>query len=129
MKIVIEAGAEVTLKAGGSFVKVDPSGVTVSGPLVRMNSGGGPGSGRGVGAVNPELPSTLSENADDSSDPDTLASSDTRSSVASGHWAVEGIIGVVPPASAFEKASDKGVLLVSGCALGDDGKCKVHDHG
>src|SRR5690606_39846391 len=59
MKIVIEAGAEVTLKAGGSFVKVDPSGVTVSGPLVRMNSGGGPGSGRGVGAVNPELPQLM----------------------------------------------------------------------
>lgn len=67
--------------------------------------------------------------APERSDPDTLASSETRSSVGSGQWSVEGLTGVVPPASAFEKASDKGVLLVSGCALGDDGKCKVHDHG
>ncbi|GAA0849822.1 hypothetical protein GCM10009113_30150 [Marinobacter szutsaonensis] len=56
LKIIIEAGAEVTLKAGGSFVKVDPSGVTVSGPLVRMNSGGAPGSGSTVEARSPDLP-------------------------------------------------------------------------
>ncbi|MDC0663598.1 type VI secretion system Vgr family protein [Marinobacter sp. SS21] len=59
MKVVIEAGAEVTLKAGGSFVKVDPSGVTVSGPMVKMNSGGSPGSGTGVSAQVPKQPGVL----------------------------------------------------------------------
>ena len=59
MKIVIEAGAEVTLKAGGSFVKVDPSGVTVSGPMVKLNSGGGPGSGAGASAQVPEIPDLI----------------------------------------------------------------------
>jgi type VI secretion system secreted protein VgrG len=59
MKIVIEAGAEVTLKAGGSFVKVDPSGVTVSGPMVKMNTGGGPGSGTGASAQVPEMPKLI----------------------------------------------------------------------
>ena len=59
MKIVIEAGAEVTLKAGGSFVKVDPSGVTVSGPMVKLNSGGGPGSGAGASAQVPEMPDLI----------------------------------------------------------------------
>lgn len=59
MNIVIEAGAEVTLQAGGSFVKVDPSGVTVSGPLVRMNSGGAPGSGTAAAAQSPEAPQTV----------------------------------------------------------------------
>jgi type VI secretion system secreted protein VgrG len=63
MKIVIEAGAEVTLKAGGSFVKVDPSGVTISGPLVRMNSGGGPGSGSAVAAKAPETPALITAGA------------------------------------------------------------------
>ena len=59
MKIVIEVGAEVTLKAGGSFVKVDPSGVTVSGPMVKLNSGGGPGSGAGASAQVPEIPDLI----------------------------------------------------------------------
>ena len=59
VKLVVEAGAEVTLQAGGSFVKVDPSGVTVSGPLVRMNSGGGPGSGSAAAAQAPEAPQTV----------------------------------------------------------------------
>ena len=59
MKIVIEVGAEVTLKAGGSFVKVDPSGVTVSGPMVKLNSGGGPGSGAGASAQVPEMPDLI----------------------------------------------------------------------
>ena len=59
MKIVIEAGAEVTLQAGDSFVKVDPSGVTLSGPLVRMNSGGGPGRGTAAAAQSPEAPQAV----------------------------------------------------------------------
>ncbi|WP_375169654.1 type VI secretion system Vgr family protein [Marinobacter sp.] len=59
LKIVIEAGAEVSLVAGGSFVKVDPSGVTVSGPLVRMNSGGAPGAGTPASVQSPERPRSL----------------------------------------------------------------------
>ena len=37
--MVIEAGVELTLKAGGSFIKLDPGGITVSGPLARINAG------------------------------------------------------------------------------------------
>ncbi|WP_100638451.1 type VI secretion system Vgr family protein [Marinobacter salexigens] len=80
MKIVIEAGAEVTLKAGGSFVKVDPSGVTISGPLVRMNSGGGPGSGSGVGAKGPLLPTDMMPDASTTQPPSKLAEAGTRQS-------------------------------------------------
>ncbi|MFV3074851.1 type VI secretion system Vgr family protein [Niveispirillum fermenti] len=46
--IVLEAGAQVTIKAGGSFITVGPEGVTISGPMVRVNSGGAPGQGRGA---------------------------------------------------------------------------------
>ncbi|WP_339650723.1 type VI secretion system tip protein TssI/VgrG, partial [Halopseudomonas pelagia] len=52
-KVVIDAGMELTAKGGGSFLKLDPSGVTLSGPGIKINSGGSPG--RGAGA-RPELP-------------------------------------------------------------------------
>ncbi|WP_340163093.1 DUF6531 domain-containing protein, partial [Vreelandella olivaria] len=51
-----EAGAEITLKAGGSFVKLDPSGITIVGPQVRINSGGRPGVGSGQAAATALLP-------------------------------------------------------------------------
>uniref|UniRef100_UPI00272D14B7 type VI secretion system tip protein TssI/VgrG n=1 Tax=Pseudomonas sp. TaxID=306 RepID=UPI00272D14B7 len=53
MKIVLEAGSEITFKVGGSFVKLDPSGVSLVGASVKINSGGSPGRGSGA---KPELP-------------------------------------------------------------------------
>ena len=38
--VVVESPATVSLKCGGSFVVIDPSGVSISGPMVRINSGG-----------------------------------------------------------------------------------------
>jgi type VI secretion system secreted protein VgrG len=38
--ITLEAAKSVVLKVGGSFVEVSPMGVTIQGPLVRINSGG-----------------------------------------------------------------------------------------
>ena len=43
MKIVIEAGMELTIKSSGGFIKIDPTGVTIVGNLVLINSGGTPG--------------------------------------------------------------------------------------
>ena len=54
--MVIEAGIELTLKAGGSFIKLDPGGITVSGPLARINTGGAPGKGSGIKIKPPVLP-------------------------------------------------------------------------
>ncbi|EEY52491.1 VgrG protein [Vibrio cholerae CT 5369-93] len=42
---MVEAGAELTLKAGGSFVKVDAGGVHLVGPAINLNAGGSAGSG------------------------------------------------------------------------------------
>ncbi|MDL5591755.1 type VI secretion system tip protein TssI/VgrG [Bacillus subtilis] len=42
LKVVMDAGSEVTFQAGGSFVKLDGGGVTLSGPSIKVNSGGGP---------------------------------------------------------------------------------------
>jgi type VI secretion system secreted protein VgrG len=58
MKIVLEAGSELPLKAGGSFIKIDAGGVTISGPVINMNSGGSPGSGTGAA---PLLPGPLKQ--------------------------------------------------------------------
>ncbi len=41
LSILLEGKTSVTLKSGGSFVKVGPEGVTIQGPLIRINCGGG----------------------------------------------------------------------------------------
>jgi type VI secretion system secreted protein VgrG len=58
MKVVLEAGSELTLKAGGSFIKIDGSGVAISGPVVNVNDGGSPGNGTGAA---PLLPGALKQ--------------------------------------------------------------------
>ena len=47
MKVIIEAGLQLSLKAAGSFVDIGPAGVSISGPMVMINSGGSAGSGGG----------------------------------------------------------------------------------
>jgi type VI secretion system secreted protein VgrG len=45
--VVIEAGTQISLKVGGNFVDIGPSGVTIVGTMVLINSGGSAGSGAG----------------------------------------------------------------------------------
>ncbi|ENQ4672501.1 type VI secretion system tip protein VgrG, partial [Vibrio cholerae] len=47
------------VKAGGSFVKVDPAGVYLVGAMINLNSGGSAGSGSGFGGAMPALPGGL----------------------------------------------------------------------
>ena len=53
LKVVLEAGSELTFKAAGSFIKLDASGITMVGPLIRMNSGGSPGKGSSAAPILP----------------------------------------------------------------------------
>ncbi|MHA6639440.1 type VI secretion system Vgr family protein [Stutzerimonas frequens] len=55
-KVVIDAGIELTASGGGSFLKLDPSGVTLNGATIKMNSGGAAGTGSGVNVVAPQVP-------------------------------------------------------------------------
>ncbi|MFI8741034.1 type VI secretion system tip protein VgrG [Pseudomonas sp. NPDC077405] len=55
-KVIIDAGMELTAAGGGSFLKLDPSGVTLSGATIKMNCGGSPGRGSGVSILAPEIP-------------------------------------------------------------------------
>ena len=52
---MLDAGSELTLKAGGSFIKLDAGGVSVVGAEVKLNSGGSAGTGSGV-AIQMPLP-------------------------------------------------------------------------
>ncbi|MEZ4309442.1 MAG: type VI secretion system tip protein TssI/VgrG [Polyangiaceae bacterium] len=51
--LVIEAASDLTLKGPGGFIRIDGSGVTIRGNVVRINSGGSAGEGQGS---NPESP-------------------------------------------------------------------------
>ena len=44
IKIVLEAGAELTLRVAGSSVVLNDDGVFINGPAINLNSGGSPGS-------------------------------------------------------------------------------------
>ena len=59
MNVVIEGGIQVSIKAGGSSVVLGPDGVSITGAMVKINSGGSPGSGSGASPVavkDPEAP-------------------------------------------------------------------------
>ena len=55
-KVVIDAGMELTAVGGGSFLKLDPGGVTLSGATIKINSGGAPGKGSGIAILPPTIP-------------------------------------------------------------------------
>ncbi|MBD3641728.1 MAG: type VI secretion system tip protein VgrG, partial [Marinobacter sp.] len=77
-KVVMDAGAELTIAGGGSFIKLDASGVTLSGPGIKINSGGAPGRGSGQSASLPELPRLLDGVPPESVSPAALATADQR---------------------------------------------------
>lgn len=64
MSVVIEAGMEVALKGPGGFVSVGPSGVTIQGTMVLINSGGAAGSGPGAQTSSPASPDSPADPAD-----------------------------------------------------------------
>ena len=68
-KVVVEAGLELTIKAAGGFIKIDPVGVTIVGNLLLINSGGVPGIGLpGIPVIpKPPEPPQQPDEADDGS--------------------------------------------------------------
>jgi type VI secretion system secreted protein VgrG len=52
--VVIEAASGITLKAPGGFITIDAGGISISGTLVKINSGGSALSGSGASPVAPE---------------------------------------------------------------------------
>ena len=56
MNVVIEAGMQISIKAGPSSIVLGPDGVSITGPMVKINSGGSPGAGAGANPVAPPDP-------------------------------------------------------------------------
>ena len=56
MNVVIEAGVQISIKAGASSIVLGPDGVSITGAMVKINSGGSPGSGSGASPVAPTDP-------------------------------------------------------------------------
>lgn len=56
--VIVEGKAAVSLKCGGSGIIIDPSGVSIVGPIVKINSGGAPKS-----ATYPEVKLSLADPA------------------------------------------------------------------
>lgn len=56
MKVILEAGVQLTLKGPGGFVDIGPSGVTIQGIMVLINSGGAAGAGSGSSPAPPGSP-------------------------------------------------------------------------
>jgi len=54
--MVLEAGAQLSLKVGGNFIDIGPAGVTIFGTMVMINSGGSAGSGGGSSPTSPTAP-------------------------------------------------------------------------
>ena len=52
-KMILEANAELTVKAGGSWIRIDASGVRMGGAKIYLNGGGDPGNGM---PAEPKLP-------------------------------------------------------------------------
>lgn len=66
MTMILEAGTQLSLKVGGNFIDIGPSGVTIFGTMVMINSGGAAGSGPGSSPTDPADPTDPDE-ADDGS--------------------------------------------------------------
>jgi type VI secretion system secreted protein VgrG len=61
MNVVIEAGTQLVLKGGGGTIVLDPSGVSITGTIVKINSGGGSGGGAGANPQAPAAPEAPTE--------------------------------------------------------------------
>jgi len=126
LKVVIEAGAEITLSAGGSFLKLDPGGITVFGPLVRFNSGGGPGSGSDADAQSPELPQSLDEHEPPDNDSVQLADADQRQNTKAEPVIISDLSSL--DRGVKTRAAKAGHFFVPACEMDGSGECAIHDH-
>jgi len=61
VQVVLEADARLTLKVGPSFIDINPAGIFLVGPQVRINRGGRPASGQGAA---PQAPRTARASTD-----------------------------------------------------------------
>ena len=102
-KVVIDAGMELTASGGGSFLKLDPSGVTLNGATIKMNSGGAPGIGSGLKTLAPVIPWQAA-------------------SAAAGNLTLPALMNM---SRQLKQAATAKLLLVKQCGIQPDGSCQL----
>ncbi len=102
-KVVIDAGMELTASGGGSFLKLDPSGVTLNGATIRMNSGGAAGKGSGLEILGPLIPWAAD-------------------SAYTGNLTLPALINM---SRQLKQAATNNLLLVNQCQVQRDGTCPL----
>ena len=100
--LIIEAGSAITLKAAGSFITIDSGGVAIKGGMIKLNSGGSPGSGAGATPDSPKEPSVA-----DKADPGKKAKLIVASPFEREKYE--------PPASAIAQAKSMKEAAKKGC--------------
>ena len=99
MKLILEAGCQISLKVGESFIDISPNGISITGKMVKLNSGGAAGSGSGA---SPDRPHTPKEAANDRAGQSTVPA--PRSHTVLG-----------PQALAFQRAAKAGKPFCEVC--------------
>jgi type VI secretion system secreted protein VgrG len=114
MNVAIEAGIQLTLKAGSSFIDISPAGITIVGsPLVMINSGGSPGSL----TAQPQVPKDAKE-ADDRKPGQALPKANTgqKPSPGTAPTYVSESFSDSPQAQSLKQASQTGAPFCAVCA-------------
>jgi type VI secretion system secreted protein VgrG len=57
--IVIDGGMSLTIKVGGTFITLDATGVSITGPMIKNNSGGSAGSASTAKSASPTAPDAV----------------------------------------------------------------------
>jgi type VI secretion system secreted protein VgrG len=82
MKVIIEAGMQLSLKGPGGFIDIGPSGVSIQGTMVLINSGGSAGSGSGSSPT-PPTDATAPQDAREATPTVPTRADDSRSGIKS----------------------------------------------
>lgn len=92
LEVTIEAKSKISLKVGGNCVIVDPSGITIAGTMVKINSGG-----FAMGTGNPLIADPLEAESADTGEPGFLNKRRGETTKARNHRRVESQHYIAPP--------------------------------
>jgi type VI secretion system secreted protein VgrG len=109
--VTIEAGMTLTLVAGGNSIVIGPSGVSIVGTMVMINSGGGGGSANAPSPTSPTSPANPTSPGSPT-DPDKADDGKTGTKLGSGDFA--SAPGAAAPAGSAAAAGAQGTLLEPG---------------
>ena len=115
--LVLESGTTLSLKVGGNFITIDPSGVSIKGTMVMINSGGSAGSGSGASPLKAEAPNEAhpSEGGKENQKPQLKTAQGSAAAPAGGAAAPAASPAPSPQAQMFNSAAESGTPFCEIC--------------